>query len=47
MITDSENEPVPEAEMVMNPEKEDYSIESQAVSRLKNAFHGEIIKKGE
>jgi DNA polymerase-3 subunit gamma/tau len=47
MAEDSDNEPPPEAEMLKTPEKEDYEIESQAVSRLKNAFHGEIIKKGE
>lgn len=39
--------PVPEAEMILNPEKEDYSIESPAVTKLQSAFHGQIMKKGE
>ncbi len=39
--------PLTEAEMILNPEKEDYSIESHAVTKLQNAFHGQIIKKGE
>ncbi len=42
-----DDEPVQDAEMVLNPEKDDYSVESQAVARLQNAFHGEIIKKGD
>lgn len=46
-VSDIGTEPPPDAEMVMNPEKQEYSIEGHAVSKLKNAFHGEIIKKGE
>jgi len=39
--------PVTEAEMILNPEKEDYNIESHAVTKLQSAFHGQIIKKGD
>ncbi len=39
--------PLPESEMILNPEKEDYNIESHAVTKLQSAFHGQIIKKGE
>jgi len=46
--TEEENSaPLPEAEMILNPEKEDYNIESHAVTKLQSAFHGQIIKKGE
>ena len=46
-VDDGVFEPLPDAEMILNPEKEDYNIESHAVTRLQSAFHGEIIKKGE
>lgn len=39
--------PPADAEMILNPEKEDYNIESHAVTRLQSAFHGQIIKKGD
>ncbi len=39
--------PLPEAEMILNPEQEDYNIESHAVTKVQSAFHGQIIKKGE
>jgi hypothetical protein len=39
--------PLNDAEMVLNPEKDDYHIENQAVVKVQNAFHGQIIKKGE
>jgi len=46
-VEDGVFEPLPEAEMILNPEQEDYNIESHAVTKLQSAFHGEIIKKGE
>ncbi len=46
-VDDGVYEPLPEAEMILNPEKEEYNVESHAVKKLQNAFHGEIIKKGE
>jgi DNA polymerase-3 subunit gamma/tau len=39
--------PPADAEMILNPEKEDYNIESHAVNKLQSAFHGQIIKKGD
>ncbi len=39
--------PIPEAEMILNPEKEDYNIESHAVTKVQSAFHGQILKKGD
>ena len=46
--TEEENPaPLTEAEMILNPEKEDYNIESHAVTKLQSAFHGQIIKKGD
>ena len=39
--------PLSDAEMILNPEKEEYNVESHAVSKLQNAFHGQIIKKGD
>jgi DNA polymerase-3 subunit gamma/tau len=44
---EGENPPVPDAEMIRSPEKEDYDVESQAVKKLQDAFYGQIIKKGE
>lgn len=44
---DGDNPPVPDAEMIRSPEKEDYIVESQAVKKLQDAFYGQIIKKGE
>lgn len=44
---EEQSRPLPEAEMILNPEKEDYNIESHAVTKLKSAFHGQVIKKGE
>lgn len=44
---DGDNPPVPDAEMIRTPEKEDYNVESQAVKKLQDAFYGQIIKKGE
>jgi len=43
----SEDAPVPEAEMVHRPESADYEIEGSAVTKLKEAFHGQVIDKGE
>ncbi len=43
----NDSAPLPEAEMILNPEKEDYNVESHAITKLQNAFHGQIIKKGE
>jgi len=40
-------EPLPDAEMILNPEKDEYNIESHAVTKLQSAFHGQIIKKGD
>lgn len=39
--------PLSDSEMILNPEKEDYNIESHAVNKLQSAFHGQIIKKGD
>jgi len=39
--------PLPEAEMISQPEKGDFEVESPSVARIKDAFYGEIIKKGE
>lgn len=39
--------PLPEAEMISQPEKVDFEVESPSVARIKDAFYGEIIKKGE
>jgi DNA polymerase-3 subunit gamma/tau len=47
IMEEKSDEPLPEAEMILNPEKEDYSIDSHAVTKVQNAFHGQIIKKGE
>jgi len=44
---EGDNPPVPDAEMIRSPEKEDYNVESQAVKKLQDAFYGQIIKKGE
>ncbi|HPJ41811.1 MAG TPA: DNA polymerase III subunit gamma/tau [Spirochaetota bacterium] len=44
---EGEDPPVPEAEMLRSPEKDDYNVESQAVKKLQDAFYGQIIKKGE
>jgi len=44
---DGDDSPLPEAEMIQKPESEDYRVESPAVSKIQNAFYGEIIKKGE
>lgn len=44
---EGENPPAPESEMIRNPEKEDYRVESHAVKKLQDAFYGQIIKKGE
>lgn len=39
--------PLPEAEMLSQPEKEDFEVENPSITRIKDAFYGEIIKKGE
>ena len=39
--------PLPDAEMLKNPEIEEYSKISPAVEKIRNTFHGEIINKGE
>ncbi len=44
---EGEDPPAPEAEMIRNPEKNDYKLESHAVTKIQNAFYGQIIKKGE
>jgi DNA polymerase-3 subunit gamma/tau len=44
---EDKSRPLLNAEMILNPEKEDYNIESHAVTKLQSAFHGQIIKKGE
>ncbi len=42
-----EEAPLPEAEMISQPEKGDFEVENPSIARIKNAFYGEIIKKGE
>jgi hypothetical protein len=44
---DDNSAPLSDSEMILNPEKEDYNIESHAVNKLQSAFHGQIIKKGD
>ncbi len=39
--------PLPEAEMLAQPEKEDFEVENPSIKIIKDAFYGEIIKKGE
>ncbi|HPV42688.1 MAG TPA: DNA polymerase III subunit gamma/tau [Spirochaetota bacterium] len=39
--------PPPEAEMVKNPVAQEFKSEDKTVEKIKNAFHGQIIEKGE
>jgi DNA polymerase-3 subunit gamma/tau len=39
--------PLPDAEMISQPEKGDFEVENTSIALIKNAFYGEIIKKGE
>ncbi|HOT46978.1 MAG TPA: DNA polymerase III subunit gamma/tau [Spirochaetota bacterium] len=39
--------PPPEAEMVKNPGAQEFKSEDKTVEKIKNAFHGQIIEKGE
>ncbi len=39
--------PPPEAEMVKNPGAQDFKSEDKTVEKIKNAFHGQVIDKGE
>ncbi len=39
--------PMPEAEMVKNPGAQEFEPENKTVEKIKNAFHGRIIDKGE
>lgn len=39
--------PLPVAEMISQPEKGDFEVENPSIARIKDAFYGEIIKKGE
>jgi DNA polymerase III subunit gamma/tau len=44
---DSMQAPPPEAEMVKNPGAQEFASEDKTVEKIKNAFHGQIIDKGE
>ncbi len=39
--------PPPEAEMIKNPGAQEFKSEDKTVEKIKNAFHGQIIDKGE
>lgn len=39
--------PLPDAEMLSQPEKGDFEVENTSIARIKDAFYGEIVKKGE
>jgi hypothetical protein len=39
--------PVPEAEMLKNPGAKEFDPVNPAVEKIKNAFHGQIIDKGD
>lgn len=44
---DAESAPMPEAEMVKNPGAEEFEPENKTVEKIKNAFHGQIIDRGD
>ena len=44
-IPEEEPVPLPDEDTGSIPEKDDHTVESQAVKRIQNAFYGQIVKK--
>ncbi len=46
-VDEQDDAPVPQAEMLHRPEKEEYELQDSAVKKIKDAFFGQVIDKGE